>query len=625
MKVKDNIKLAAFAGLSVGILHGLVDITARLSVWSFEWFEFYQALLLSITAFTVGFVILGIITQIAVKLLKLKFNKGAYLSFYFSIAIIVLALFYVGVIVNRILLVEYSILSPIKLAVNILIITIMGLIFTLSLTKGRSLVNNFISFFGRKKIRTVVNELVFGVIIFIAVSLFLDIYLLNYMPIGKDNNQLMEQPNIVLVSLDAVRADHLNIYGYEANTSPNIDALAQNSIVFENAITVNVWSLLSHASMLTGKYVSNIDPEHTNQGINPGENSLSEILRNNGYNTAAFVSIGWIKAKYGFGQGFDIYNDRMDFFEYVQTFDRFSIREVIFAFFPPYKKFFDTDKERTAESTNKLAFKWLEKNKDKRFFMFLHYADAHSLYAPIEKFRKLFTNDSRTHEELQGEMEGAIKKVGYGQVDRNLVDSVIKLYDAEIYNADFELNRFINKLEELGIQDNTIVIIVADHGEEFYEHGLFKKHGSTLYQAAVNVPLIIYYPKEFEPKRVSETVGTIDIVPTILDILNIDIPEDLDGVSLLPLITNEGQYKREFIKSEIFEAPGTASKEQTAVYYGTWKLIEVEEESEALPSGLYNLRTDPNEQKNMYDVFPNKRKELQKFLYENQNGREDIK
>jgi len=609
----NNIKLAAFAGLLTGIFHGLIDIIARLSAWSFEWFEFYQTLLLSIISFTVGFIILGVITEIAVKVLKLKLNKSAYISFYFVMAVVALALFYAGIIVNRVLLVEHGILSPIKMAANMLLMVITGSIFILLLTKGRSLVYSLTSFFGRQKIKAIINALISGVIIFIVISLFLDIYLLNYIPAGRGSNQLIEQPNIVLVSLDTVRADHLTPYGYEVNTSPNLDMLAQKSVIFENAITVSIWSILSHAAMLTGKYVSKIDPEHTNQGLKPEENLLSEILRKKGYNTAGFVSVGWIKAKYGFGQGFDIYHDRMDFFEYVQMFDRFSIRETIFAFFPLYKKFLDTDKERTAKKTNELAFKWLEKNKDKRFFMFLHYSDAHSPYTPIEKFRELFTNDSRTHKELESEMKRTSKKVRYGPVDKNLVDSAIKLYDAEIYNNDFELNRFISKLEELGVKDNTIIIIVADHGEEFYEHGLFK-HGGTLYQEVIHVPLIIYYPKEFKPKRISETVGTIDIVPTILDILNIDIPKDLDGVSLLPLITNKGQYNREFLKSEAFEVLGQVSSQQTAVYQGDWKLIEVGEESETMPSGLYNLRADPNEQKNLYDIFPQKRESLKKYL-----------
>ena len=614
MDTKDNIKLAAFTGLLVGILHGLIDIIARLSAWSFEWFEFYQALLLSITAFTAGFAILGIITQIAVKLLKLKPSKSAYASFYLVTAVIALALFYAGVIVNRILLVEHSLLSPIKIAANVFLMAVMGAIFIILLTKGKGLVYSLVSFFGRKRIKSIVKEAAFAVVIFTAISLFLDIYLLNYLPSGRANTQLLEQPNIIIISPDVIRADHLTPYGYEKNTSPNLDALAQESVVFENAITVSVWSFLSHASILTGKYTSTIDPEHTNRGLKPGETLISEILGDMGYNTAAFVSLGWVKAKYGFGQGFGIYNDRMDFLEYVQAFDRFSIREAITAFFPAYKKFFDSDKERPAESTNNLAFKWLEKNKDKRFFLLLHYSEAHSLYTSPEKFRRLFTNDSRTHEELERGIQAAIKRSGNASVDRELVGSVVSLYDAEIYTFDFELGRLISKLEELGIKDNTVIIFVSNHGQEFYEHGLFKKHGSTLYQEAVHIPLIIYYPKEFKPKRISETVGTIDIVPTILDILDIDAPKGLDGVSLLPLIANEGQYSREFLKSEMFEAPGQVSSRQTAVYQGDWKLIEVEKESEALPSGLYNLRTDPHEQKNLYDVFPLKRESLKKYI-----------
>ena|SRR3989338_6918740 len=175
----NNIKLAAFAGLLTGIFHGLIDIIARLSAWSFEWFEFYQTLLLSIISFTVGFIILGVITEIAVKVLKLKLNKSAYISFYFVMAVVALALFYAGIIVNRVLLVEHGILSPIKMAANMLLMVITGSIFILLLTKGRSLVYSLTSFFGRQKIKAIINALISGVIIFIVISLFLDIYLLN--------------------------------------------------------------------------------------------------------------------------------------------------------------------------------------------------------------------------------------------------------------------------------------------------------------------------------------------------------------------------------------------------------------------------------------------------------------
>ena len=175
------------------------------------------------------------------------------------------------------------------------------------------------------------------------------------------------------------------------------------------------------------------------------------------------------------------------------------------------------------------------------------------------------------------------------------------------------MEELLRRLDELGIRDNTIIIITADHAEEFYEHGYFR-HGRTLYQEGIHVPLIIYYPKKLEPKRVEETVSTIDIFPTILDILKLDTPEDIDGVSLLPLMTDEGSYEREFVKSEFFGFGGQEIKQQTAIFHGDWKLLEVEPETETIPSGLYNLRTDPKEKKNLYNVFPERRESLKKHV-----------
>jgi len=613
MKTFGHIKLAAFIGLLVGILHGTIDIIARLIVLRFEWFELYQTLLISSITFALIFIIISILIEFIRKIMKLKITKKTLFVFYGVNSILLLILFYVATIVNRDLLSKFVFFSPTSLAVNLPIFLILGLSYILLLTKGKELVYSIISFFNKRKIRKIINNIIFIVIVFIIISLIIDLYLINYISGFAQDSKLGGYPNIILISLDAVRTDHLSLYGYPLETSPNLDKLSKESLVFENSISSAVWTIISHGAIFTGKYASHFDPEHTNKGLNDEETTLAEILRVKGYNTVGFISAPWIKAKFGLGQGFVTYKDRLDFFEHGLTFDKFSIKGAIFTFLPIYKSIIDTDRFRTAEKTNKFVFKWLDENKDDPFFMFVHYSEIHDPYVEKEEFRKKFTNDTRDFKELKRQFVESTNKKRYGNVSKDVVSSLIKLYDAAIYNIDYEVGNLLRKLDELGIKNNTIIIITADHGEEFYEHGYFL-HGRTLYQELIHVPLIIYYPKEFKAKRIKEIVSTIDIFPTVLDVLDMEIPDDIDGVSLLPLINNPRNYDREYVKSELFGLPGYETEQQIAVFHGDWKLIEVKPEVETIPSGLYNLRTDPKEQKNLYDIYPAKRESLKKYI-----------
>ena len=203
-------------------------------------------------------------------------------------------------------------------------------------------------------------------------------------------------------------------------------------------------------------------------------------------------------------------------------------------------------------------------------------------------------------------------KLLFGIKIRDVVEALTNLYDAEIAELDYNVNIFLDNVDELGLKNNTIIVIMADSGEELYDHGYFK-HSTTLYQEIIHVPLLIYYPGKLKPKSIEEPVSTIDIFPTIFDILEIGIPQEIDEVSLLPLIKN-GSYGRQFVKSELFGLPGHETKKQTAIIHNEWKLIEVEPETESIPSGLYNLRTYPKEQKNLYEIFPEKGELLRKYI-----------
>jgi len=611
MKFLNHIKLAAFTGLLVGILHGTIDIIARLIVWSFEWFELYQTLFLSTVFFTVAFLLFGILLHLLIRTFKFKFSKKSFRNFYFSTSFVLLLLFYIQTIVNRDILYDLTFFHPKSLLINTPIIALIALFYIILLFKGRELVEKLLTFSRKSKIKSIIKNYIFAVIVFITASFFIDIYLLNYVPTAIKSD--IDSPNIILMSLDTIRADHLASFGYKIQTSPNLDKLAEESLVFENAIASGVWSILSHVAIMTGKYVSNFDPEHTNEGIRKQDTTLAEILRKNGYNTVGIIASSFMKAKFGFGQGFANYQDRMDFFEHELTYNKFSVYGAIFTFLPFSKNLVDPYGLRTSEQIDKQAFKWLEKNHKNPFFMFVHYDGAHRPYTPAPEFRELFTNDTRDYWELEAEYERTTGFNRYGNVSKDVVASLVKLYDAEIYDTDYHVGLFVDKMKELGIFENTILIVLSDHGEEFYDHGYFK-HGRTLYQESNHIPLIIHYPREFKAKRIKETVGTIDIYPTILEFLNIDVPGNIDGISFLPLITGKGNYSREVLKSEIFGLPGQATKKQIAIYKGDWKLIEIFPDVETIPSGLYNLRTDPKEQRNLYDVFPQKRDELKKYV-----------
>jgi len=598
MKLSRHIRLAAFTGLVVGILHGMIDIIARIFALSFEWFELYQTLLISSVAFTSGFIILSIFVQLVIRLAKLKIRKKSFSVFYFTTAAMILLLFYIFILINRYLFSEIVFWNPVILTANLLIILVVFSIYILFLKKGKEWIYNVMSFFNKKLIK----ESIFIVVIFTIASLFLDIYLLNYIPSSKESNAY---PNIILITLDTTRADRLSDYG------TNINKLAENSVVFENAVSAGSSTLPSHASLFTGKSVSNHNATRVTRMLKHKDRQLAEILKEEGYNTAGFVGGPYCKVKYGIGRGFTTYKDRLDFFEFAHTFEKFSLRETITTFFPIYKSLLKEDSERTSEEINKDVFKWLDKNSKEPFFMFINYFDPHSPYNLGDKSK--FTDKTMDYKEV--EKTRNIKR--YDDVSKPVLEYMNALYNAEIAYLDKNVGKLFDKLNELNLMDDTVIIITADHGEEFYEHGRFT-HGWTLYEEVIHVPLIIHYPKEFKPKKIDKRVGNIDIFSTVLDILDLPVPKDIDSISLLPLIKNNA-YSKKYSLSEVYGRRDIEeTKYQISVSDNNWKYIGVEqwdylEEVTILPA-LFNLKTDPKEKRNLYDNFIEKRKLLQKYI-----------
>ena len=304
--------------------------------------------------------------------------------------------------------------------------------------------------------------------------------------------------NVLLISIDTLRPDHLGCYGYRRPTSPNIDAvLAARGTPFEHAYANAPWTFPSHAGMLTGRYpcIQRLYPaarsaDYGNEfgALPTDEPTLAEILHARGYATAGFTEDGWIRADMGFGRGFGTFVEN-------RAFPRFS---------EPLGQV-----ERTLHD----ALEWIHRHDDMPWFAFVHTYQVHNPYTPPP---------------------GYLARVAPAAGDdRASADAAA--YDAEIRYTDDVLGRFLADLDAAGAGD-ALVVLTSDHGEQFGEHGLWM-HGNSLYDELLHVPLVVRAPGLVPAgKRVAADVGLLDVVPTILDLVGADAPPRADGRSLARMI-----------------------------------------------------------------------------------------
>jgi arylsulfatase A-like enzyme/tetratricopeptide (TPR) repeat protein len=344
--------------------------------------------------------------------------------------------------------------------------------------------------------------------------------------------------HVVLISIDTCRADHLSCYGFNKQTTPNIDKIAQQGVLFENAVSPAPITLPAHISLLTGT----IPPFHgihdnLNYFLEEEKLTLAEILNENGFRTGGVISAFVLDARFGLAQGFEFFQDD---------------------FVTVYNSAFGS--ERRGDESTRFALDWLEKHKDEKTFLFLHYYDPHSLYDPPEPYATEFARDP---------------------------------YSGEIAFTDFCIGRMVAKLKELGMYDSTLLIVVGDHGEMLGEHGE-AEHLYFIYESALKVPLIIKLPGSREPVRVRQSVGLIDVVPTVCGLLDIDIPSPVQGVNLEPFIRGKqpaGKSRYFYIESMMPTYLG--ANPLLGVRTDRWKYI-----STTRPE-LYDLESDPEERVNL--------------------------
>ena len=326
---------------------------------------------------------------------------------------------------------------------------------------------------------------------------------------------------VILISIDTLRAGHLGVYGYERETSPNIDSLAAESAMFENVYASSPWTLSSHVSLLTALNSVNHRVYQDTEKMDPDLVTVAEMLRVNNYFCSAFTGGGFVSSVFGFAEGFDSYYERTD--------------EVLL--------------DKAAELSFRDVARWIDGNKNKNYFLFIHTYQPHDPYACPAPYKTMFLSEQSkwSHINLNGYLGG--KNAIFRELPGDERQNIIDLYDAEIRYTDEKLiGPLIQKLKDMSLYDQTMIIFTSDHGEEFYEHGGWG-HGHSLYDESLKVPLLMKFPNsKYLGSKVEHIVSLVDIVPTILD--EMDIPSshyEFDGLSLIPLLKGKEKKDRIFL------------------------------------------------------------------------------
>jgi arylsulfatase A-like enzyme len=385
--------------------------------------------------------------------------------------------------------------------------------------------------------------------------------------------------NVVIITIDTLRADHLSCYGYQRQTSPRIDDFAGDGILFEEVVCQSSQTLPSHASIFLGtnprthKAISHESPVDTEL------TTLAEMLKAKGYRTGAFISSHALDSEYRLDQGFDTYWEVHKELSYRQRWEA---------------------KAHEEDPTTGAALAWLRDEADSRFMLWIHWFQPHRPYTPppryLAEYAGAYTGTASSEPEF-------IMEVWRDRIDlpEEDVQHLIDRYDGEVAFADAQVGKIIDELEERGLFENTIVIITADHGEILYDHEYYFGHDIALYDECLLIPLIIYAPGlEAARLRVKSLVQSLDIMPTVLDLLEMQKPEYLEGRSLLPLIGGSDEATAEYCFSETFPFPEKCPPRH-AVRTADAKLIWKEAEFGTLTKEFYDLAADPGETVDLYD------------------------
>jgi arylsulfatase A-like enzyme len=338
-------------------------------------------------------------------------------------------------------------------------------------------------------------------------------------------------PNVLLVVMDTVRADHLSLHGYKRPTTPGLERFGRSSAMFMRATSTSPWTLPSHASLFTGRWPHEMTADFKSalDGTFP---TLAEVLGRNGYVTAGFVANTYYCAyEFGLSRGFAYYDDYGAAPSELLVNSTLS-RSVVNA--RPIRRltgYHDTFSRKSALDITDAFLSWVDGVDRRPFFAFLNYFDAHEVYLPPAPFAQKFGPrvDRRNYLLIQDLRRNF--RDDWQQRPGAEIDAEINSYDAAIAYLDSQLDRLFAQLEARNLLDNTLVVVTADHGEQFREHNLFV-HGNSVYAPLLHVPLLIRYPRAVPPGRIEPRVSLRDVPSTILDLAGVADRRRIPGRSL---------------------------------------------------------------------------------------------
>jgi arylsulfatase A-like enzyme len=399
---------------------------------------------------------------------------------------------------------------------------------------------------------------------------------------SSNDVQSKKRVNIILVSEDQLAARHIHSYGYHRNTTPHLDRMTEEGVLFTRFYASGSWTTPSYPSMMTGLFPSQhqmtlfVRPGAPT--LDPGIPLLAEQFEKAGYHTVAFCNNG-NAGQFILGRGFK------EFYQGQRIPDNITERED------------ETLMDFRAPGTNKKIFSWLEKNKDIPFFMFILYFEPHSPYDPPSE-HDIFKTDAYPEETHTGydPLKGKLLRFANAG-DKRAVQRLIDLYDGKVHFIDYHFGKLLNKIENLGLDDKTIIILLSDHGELLYSHkDVLTFDHRSLYDTNIHVPLVIKGPGISQGKKINAMASHIDIPPTILDLAGLPHLKNVPGESLLPLIRGSASSVHDYIFAE-----QDVREPRRSVRNERYKLIYT------LRTGqkqLFNTLEDPEELNDLSENYP---------------------
>jgi arylsulfatase A-like enzyme/Flp pilus assembly protein TadD len=360
--------------------------------------------------------------------------------------------------------------------------------------------------------------------------------------------------NVILVTIDTLRADRLGCYGYRQIDTSNLDRLAQKGVLFENAAAQAPLTTPSHASMMTGLYPTRHKVRDTGGfALSSSYPTLATILQREGWDTAAFVGAAVLKKRFGLSQGFAVYDDEITGADGSQSSGEAA--------------------QRSAADVVDRALRWLGTRSGKPFLLWVHVYDPHLPYSPPSPFREKYAD---------------------------------RPYDGEIAYTDQQLGRLFDAIAKKSPPENSLIAVLSDHGESFSEHGEYA-HGVFLYDATLRIPFLLAGPGIPRGLRVKQQARTIDLLPTLLELLGVHAPPELQGTSLVPAFAGREVATYSYAET-MFPKLNLGWAELRGIRTNRWKYVR------APKAELYDLVQDPAETTNTAEIHPSEVKQLEEQL-----------